>query len=175
VVAAGTLSNSPGSSDFLVVKLAGTTGAEQWRQVLPSGTFSVALAVVVDGHDDVVAAGETTPGGGSRALTIVKLRGTDGGDFEASTCVGTGSSRLRGRVRTADPTGVADVILTLRGPGSCRATATTTAAGRYVFRALGSGTYTVTPTKDACTFTPSDRTVTIAAHDVRARFRGTCP
>jgi hypothetical protein len=42
------------------------------------------------------------------------------------------------------------------------------------FRALGNGTYTVTPTKEGCTFVPSDQTVTIAEVDPLARFRGTC-
>jgi len=89
--------------------------------------------------------------------------------------VGTGAARLRGRVRAADLAGIGDVIMRLRGPGGCRDTVTTNAQGHYVFRTLGPGTYTVTPAKEPCTFTPADRTVTLAAEDVRAWFRGTCP
>ena len=36
-------------------------------------------------------------------------------------------------------------------------------------------TYTVTPTKEDCTFTPPSRTVTLAEADPQANFRGTCP
>ena len=92
-----------------------------------------------------------------------------------TSCLGTGSSRLRGRVRmVADRSGIPDVTMTLTGPEGCQDTTTTNAQGHYRFRALGNGTYTVTPTKAGCTFTPTDRTVTIAEADPLARFRGTC-
>jgi hypothetical protein len=92
-----------------------------------------------------------------------------------TSCGGTGAARVRGRVRAADYTGIGAALVTLTGPAGCRETVTTTAQGHYVFRSLGPGTYTITVTKDACTFTPAARTVTLAASDVRARFRGTCP
>jgi hypothetical protein len=91
-----------------------------------------------------------------------------------TSCVGTGSSRFRGRVRAVDFTGIAEVLMTLSGSGNCQDMTTTTATGRYVFRTLGSGTYTVTPTKEGCTFTPASRTVTIEDQHASARFRGTC-
>ena len=92
------------------------------------------------------------------------------------SCLETGVARLRGRVRNeADPTGIPDVTMTLTGPGGCQDTTTTNATGHYRFRTLGSGTYTVTPEKDGCTFTPPSRMVTLAEVDLqRARFRGTC-
>jgi hypothetical protein len=175
VVAAGAITNIGTELDFTVIKFSGASGAERWRQVINviANSNDVAFAVAGDAAGDVVAAGRTESTSG---FIVVKLRGTDGGDFEASACGGTGASRLRGRVRAAaDPTGIPDVTLTLRGPGSCRETTTTNAQGHYVFRTLSPGAYTVTPAKDACTFTPADRTVTIAAHAGRARFRGTCP
>jgi hypothetical protein len=65
--------------------------------------------------------------------------------------------------------------LTLSGPGNCQDTTTTNATGHYVFRTLGSGTYTITPEKASCTFIPPSRTVTLAEADLqRARFRGIC-
>jgi hypothetical protein len=176
VVAAGVITNTGTELDFTVIKFSGASGAERWRQVInvTANSNDVAFAVAVDAAGDVVAAGRTestsAPG-----FIVVKLRGTDGRDFEASACVGTGVARLQGRVRAADRTGFADVTLRLRGPGDCRETTTTNAQGHYVFRTLDLGTYTVTPAKDGCTFTPADRTVTIAARVVRARFRGTCP
>jgi hypothetical protein len=92
-----------------------------------------------------------------------------------TSCMGAGAARVRGRVRAADHTGIGEVLVTLTGPAGCRDTVTTNAQGHYGFRTLGPGTYTITVTKDACTFTPAERTVTLAASDVRARFRGTCP
>jgi YVTN family beta-propeller protein len=94
----------------------------------------------------------------------------------SSSCLGTGADRLRGQVRTAeDPPGIPDVTMMLTGPGGCQATTTTNARGRYVFRTLGNGTYTVTPKKDGCTFTPASRTVTLAKAHTQANFRGMCP
>jgi len=106
----------------------------------------------------------------STQITQLKL------ELPPTSCLGTGTARLRGRVRTgADPIGIPDVTVSLAGPGGCQDTTTTNATGHYVFRTLGSGTYTVTPEKDGCTFTPPSRTVTLAEVDLqRARFRGTC-
>ena len=178
VVAVGVTVKGIGPATFAVIKFDGASGAELWRQVFigttPSGD-NVANAVTVDRAGNVVTAGVTVNAGTGQDFTVVKLRGTDGGDFEASVCGGTGFSRLRGRVRAADPAGVADVTLTLRGPDDCRETTTTNGRGHYRFRALGPGTYTVTPTKEGCTFAPAERAVTIAGQDIRARFRGTCP
>ncbi len=94
----------------------------------------------------------------------------------STSCLETGTARLRGRVRTAvEPIGIPDVIMTLNGPGGCQDTTTTNATGHYVFRTLGSGIYTVTPEKAGCTFTPASRTVTLVEADLqRARFRGIC-
>jgi Carboxypeptidase regulatory-like domain len=94
----------------------------------------------------------------------------------STSCLGTGIARLQGRVRTvADRVGIPDVTLTLSGSGGCQDTTTTNATGHYVFRTLGSGTYTVTPEKAGCTFIPASRTVTLVEADLqRARFRGIC-
>jgi len=175
VVAVGGTLNTTTRLDFTAVKFDGVSGTELWRRVI-SGTANgdnEALAVTVDSAGDVVAAGFTSNTGTGADFTVVKLRGTDGTDF-TPRCLGTGTVRLRGRVRAADPTWIADVTLTLTGPGGCRDTTTTDAQGHYRFRALGNGPYTVTPTKEGCTFVPSDRTVTHAEADHLARFRGTC-
>jgi len=94
----------------------------------------------------------------------------------STSCLGTGTARLQGRVRTvADRTGIPDIIMILNGPGGCQDTTTTNARGHYVFRTLGSGTYTVMPEKAGCTFTPASRTVTLGEAALqRARFRGLC-
>jgi len=86
--------------------------------------------------------------------------------IQDSSCLGTGETRLRGRVRTAaDPTGIPDVIVTLTGPGGCQDATTTNATGHYIFRTLGSGIYTVIPEKDGCAFTPPSRMVTLEEAD----------
>jgi len=96
--------------------------------------------------------------------------------IQDSSCLGTGETRLRGRVRTAaDPTGIPDVIVTLTGPGGCQDATTTNATGHYIFRTLGSGIYTVIPEKDGCAFTPPSRMVTLEEADPQANFSGTCP
>ena len=82
VVAAGELEGLEGS-DFAVVKLSGTTGAELWRRIV-DGTFNgqfegdEAVAVRADTSGDVAAAGRTKNEGTGVDFTIVRLVGTDG-------------------------------------------------------------------------------------------------
>ena len=86
VVAAGsTDETSPTQTDFLVVKLAGATGAEVWRQsVAGRGRFyDYAHRVMIDAAGDVLAAGtltEDSPITGKRGgdLAVVKLAGSTG-------------------------------------------------------------------------------------------------
>jgi hypothetical protein len=104
----------------------------------------------------------------------------------AMSCLGTGTARLRGQVRRgADPTGIQGVTIGLIGSSGCQDTTSTNARGHFVFRTLSSGTYTVTPEKDSCTFIPPSRMVTIDEADPQARslddeadpqvrFRGRC-
>jgi hypothetical protein len=100
-------------------------------------------------------------------------------EFQAAaplSCQGTGSFRLRGRVRGSDGRpGLAGATLTLEGPEGCRDVQLTDADGGYRFRRLASGTYIVRPSKPGCTFVPTERTVNIADANVRAGFRGRCP
>lgn len=91
-------------------------------------------------------------------------------------CLGTGLSLLLGRVKKAvGVAGIPEVTLTLNGPGSCTDTTTTNAFGIYRFPGLAEGTYTVTPGKTGCTFTPSSREVTLGGLLGIAGFSGTCP
>jgi len=83
LVAAGVTQNTGTATDFTVIKFDGVSGAELWRQVI-NGTANGtdrANAVTVDGVGNVVAAGATVNTGTSADFTVVKLRGTDGGDF----------------------------------------------------------------------------------------------
>jgi hypothetical protein len=106
----------------------------------------------------------------------------------AMSCLGTGTARLRGLVRSgADAVGIPGVTIGLMGPGGCQDTTSTNTRGRFVFRTLSGGSYTVTPEKDGCTFRPPSRAVTLDEADPEAearflddeadpqvRFRATC-
>jgi hypothetical protein len=106
---------------------------------------------------------------------------------QAMSCLGTGTARLRGQVRTAaDPTGIPGVTIGLIGPSGCQDTTSTNARGHFVFCTLSGGTYTVTPEKDGCKFRPPSRAVALDVADPQARlvdfeadpparFRGKCP
>ena len=72
------------------------------------------------------------------------------------------------------PWGIPDVTLTLNGPGGCTDTTMTNGDGTYRFRRLATGTYTVTPTKEGCTFIPRSQEVTISRPIALANFTGTC-
>jgi hypothetical protein len=107
--------------------------------------------------------------------------------LQAMSCLGAGTALLAGQVRTAaDPTGIPGVTIGLIGPSRCQDTTSTNARGHFVFRTLSSGTYTVTPEKDGCTFRPPSRAVALDLADPQARlvdfeadpqarFRGKCP
>jgi uncharacterized repeat protein (TIGR01451 family) len=93
----------------------------------------------------------------------------------AANCLGTGSGGISGRLRTSTGAAIADVTVALEGPGGCTDSATSTSAGRYQFPTLATGTYTMTPSKAGCTFTPASRTVSTSGPDRRANFTGSCP
>ncbi len=85
VLAAGATHNFDASmSDFTVVKVRGDTGREVWHHLADGalGERSAANAVAIDANGDVAAAGLTTNYFPSLTdFTVVKIRGTDGGDF----------------------------------------------------------------------------------------------
>ncbi len=103
-------------------------------------------------------------------VTGVKFTGTCSGGGGG----GGGSFLLKGNVKTSSGVGIANVTMTLSGAAS--ATTTTDSYGRYNFTGLGNGTYTVTPSKTGCTFSPTSQTKTVAGADVTGvKFTGTCP
>src|SRR5207245_11265880 len=83
VVAAGFTHNTGTSSDFTVVKFAGGSGLELWRQVLNGSANSIdeALAVTVDGAGDVIAAGSFVQSlsnlGGFTVVKFARSRGVE--------------------------------------------------------------------------------------------------
>jgi hypothetical protein len=177
VVVAGWTLNPGASPDyFTIIKFDGFNGVERWRRIIstPSGCcLSGVSAVYAAG--DVIAAGGIQDNIGSH-YTVVKLRGSDGGDFGTNACRGEGSFRLRGRARVKswksdDP----EVTLTLTGPAGCRETIVANSAGAFMFRNLGTGPYTLTAAGAGCSFVPESQTVTLEQRISRANFDGTCP
>jgi uncharacterized delta-60 repeat protein len=87
VIAAGATRNSDTGQDFTVIKFNGATGAELWRQVIPSAE---ARTIAVDGRGDLIVAGGV---GGD--FLVVKLGGADGRELWRQII--EGSSGLAGR------------------------------------------------------------------------------
>src|SRR3954462_6041682 len=52
--------------------------------------------------------------------------------------------------------------------------ATSDASGNYSMSGFAAGTYTVTPSKNGCTFSPASQSVTISSANVTANFAATC-
>ncbi len=69
--------------------------------------------------------------------------------------------------------GVAGVTVSITGGGT--GAATTDSGGNYSIASLTNGTYTITPAKTGCTFSPASLTVTInGAHSTGNNFTSTC-
>lgn len=97
----------------------------------------------------------------SRTVTVGP--NATGVDFTATQTAFT----LSGTV-TAGGAGLAGVTVKAGG-----ATVATDAEGRYRFADLGSGTYTVTPTRNGYTFEPASRSVEVDADRAGVNFAGT--
>jgi len=54
--------------------------------------------------------------------------------------------------------------------GTATATTTTNSSGYYRFTGLANGSYTITPSRTGCTFTPVNKPVTYAGSDIRQDF-----
>jgi outer membrane protein assembly factor BamB len=91
VIAAGVLENTDTGQDFVVIKLAGTTGDERWRRVLKGTGFDYrddrgttrhvpdyATAVAVDAERNVVAVGFISTPDSDFGGAVVKLSPRDG-------------------------------------------------------------------------------------------------
>jgi hypothetical protein len=88
VIAAGSIDNfhqdgSGTAGDWLVVRLAGGTGAERWRYVLdgPTHGHDAASGVVLDGNGHVLVAGGFATGPSSAEAGLVQLDAATGGEL----------------------------------------------------------------------------------------------
>jgi hypothetical protein len=82
VVAAGHTQNT--GTNFTVIKFDGASGAVPWCRVITGtapGASGIAWSVTVDGLGNAVAAGRIPTAPNPYNFTVVKFRGTDGGDL----------------------------------------------------------------------------------------------
>ena len=91
----------------------------------------------------------------------------------AANCTGTGNYSISGYTRTGSGAGVGGVTVSLSGPKGCTNSAKTTSRGFYSFLNLAKGTYTVTPSKAGCVFSPVSKVVTVSGN-MTASFKATC-
>jgi hypothetical protein len=93
-------------------------------------------------------------------------------NFKFSSCGGAPVSTfaISGAVTTGAGAGVAGVTLSTGG-----ASGSSDAAGSYSIGSLVNGSYTVTPSKSGCSFSPANRAVTVASANVTGQsFTATC-
>lgn len=74
---------------------------------------------------------------------------------------------ITGRVLTSSGVPVAGVTMTLGGAADDATT--TDSSGKYAFRQISDGTYTVTPAKTGYAFTPASKTISISGADAAGR------
>jgi Carboxypeptidase regulatory-like domain len=142
-----------------------TNGAGHYSLSVPPGTYSV--TATAPGHDPASAAGVTVSDGSTTTQDLA-LTPTPPPPPPVS-CLGTGSFSLSGRAGK-----LAGVTMALDGPSGCSDTTTSSRKG-YAFATLRNGTYTVTPSKSGCSFTPPTATVKISGANKTANFSASCP
>ncbi len=92
------------------------------------------------------------------------------------SCRDMGSSLLWGTITDiGGRRGVPDVTVTLDGPSECTDLVTTGALRLFLFSTLGDGSYTLSPSKPGCTFSPPSADATIAGNNPRINLIATCP
>ena len=112
VVAVGSTRNTGTFYDLTVVKFAGSSGVELWRQVIngqAANSSDWASAVTVDAAGDVVAVGVTQNSPNRNDFTVVKFAGTTGLPLWGKVISGTGvNSDSEALAATVDAAG--DVV-----------------------------------------------------------------
>ncbi len=92
-------------------------------------------------------------------------------DFKFPACSGVDTYTISGAITTAGGTGIGGVTVST-GSNST----TTNASGAYTLSGVVNGTYTLTPSLGAYTFSPASRSVTVADANVAGQnFTGTAP
>ena len=94
VIVAATADDPDGTEGIVVVKLAATNGAEQWRHTydgMVPGEDDPASGVAVTPEQDVVVAGHTQVADGDDDVWVRKLAGADGSEVWTATYSGAGN------------------------------------------------------------------------------------
>lgn len=140
--------------------------------MLPNGDSAVVMLVATPTQGGALrstvrvdaAEAERTPADNTSVLDVLVT----------ASCLRTGRGRVKGLVSTPEekqPMG--GVTVTLRG-ADCLDATVTDGEGRFTFRRLAAGSYTLTPAKGGCLFDPAHRTVQVQGRPVTAGFSGIC-
>jgi uncharacterized repeat protein (TIGR01451 family) len=137
-----------------------------------SATITIVITATMVGEIINVAevsGNESDPATTNNKATAVTVVNNEG------SCIGTGPYTLQGTAAGRNGFPLPGALMTIEGPGGCNDTTLTIANGVYRFKDLANGTYTVTPSKGACSFIPSSRTVMIDGGNItHVQFMGFC-
>jgi hypothetical protein len=153
------------STDALGVMTQTETTVATGAAVETSGRWGDYYQMVVDPADDCTFwfVGMYRPSGAWQ---------TRAQNFKFSSCGGPLPSTysVSGSVTTSAGAGVSGVSVS-----SGSASGSSDSAGAYSIGGLANGTYTLTPSKSGCTFSPTSRSVTVSSADVSGQaFTATC-
>jgi hypothetical protein len=176
--------NLGGTFDAFATKVHPTGSSLLYSTYLGGRDGDRGFAIAVDELGNAYIVGLT---GSPDFPTAYPLQARLGGSLDAfvvliaenlsGRCQGNGEAFVLGAVRAQSSPfylPVREVTLTLNGPGGCLEVTGTNALGFYRFRELAAGTYTVTPTKPGCLFTPPERTVDLEQRAAPVWFTGVC-
>ncbi len=153
------------ATDTTGVMTQGETLVAQGAAVETSGRWGDYYQMAVDPSDDCTfyMVGVYRPSGNwATRATSFKFNSCSGG--------GTTTYSIAGTVATSAGAGVSGVNVST---GSVSANSDGT--GGYSIAGLANGTYTITPSKSGCTFSPSSRSVTVSSANVTGQgFTATC-
>jgi len=160
-----------------------TTMAQVWEitgtinDSAGAGLSGVTVTLTGDASDSTTTAGDGTYSfsglsDGSYTVTPTKSGSTFSPTSDAVAISGSDAAadtmaqvwEISGSIVDGDTAGIEGVLVTLSGDASD--TDTTDSNGDYNFPGLSDGSYTVTPTKDTYTFTPTSRSPSVSGADV---------
>lgn len=90
----------------------------------------------------------------------------------ATVTTASATYTISGTIKDGSNVAISSVTVNLTGAAS--KSTTTNTSGNYSFTGLANGSYTVTPSKSGCTFSPTSTNITINGANQTANFTGTC-
>ena len=155
-----------GSWDAFAAKL-NSSGARQWHTFVGSSDVDHGGAITVGGCGTVYMCGTSNATWGTPVDPFVELYDV----FVVDLGAGSGQTYSIGG-RIADSAGIPISAVTVSA--DCGYVTTSAGDGYFTLNSLPAWTYTLTPSKSRCTFSPSSRTVTVGPDKTGMDFVGTC-